>query len=70
MVSIYKTNKYRLHLLEIVGMTSTGLTFSIIFAFLSNEKENNFIWAPERFRGVFLGSMSTLKSLQVIETLL
>jgi len=43
----YKTNKYRFLLLEIVGVTSTALTFSIVFVFLSSERENNFIWALE-----------------------
>lgn len=32
-----KTNKYWLSLLEIVGLTSIGLTFSATFAFLSSE---------------------------------
>ena len=56
MDSTYKTNKYRLPLLEIVGVTSTGLTFSAAFAFLSSEKQNNFIWALERLRGLFMTS--------------
>ena len=43
MDNTYKTNKYRLPLLEIVGVTSTGLTFSAALAFLSSEKQNNFI---------------------------
>jgi len=45
MDSTYKTNKYRLPLLEIVGVTSTGLTFSAAFVLLSTERENNFIWS-------------------------
>jgi alpha-glucosidase len=40
--STYKTNKYRLPLLEFVGTTSTEQTFSIGFALLSAEKESNF----------------------------
>jgi len=56
MDSTYKTNKYRLPLLEIVGVTSTGLTFSAAFAFLFSEKQNNFIWALERLRGLFMTS--------------
>jgi len=39
----YKTNKYRLSLLEIVLVTSTGLTFFVAFVLLSNERENNFV---------------------------
>ena len=44
MDSTYKTNKYRLPLLEIVGVRSMGLTFSVAFVLLSTERENNFIW--------------------------
>ena len=43
MDNTYKTNKYKLSLLEIIGVTSTGLTFSIAFVLLSNEHENNFV---------------------------
>ncbi|XP_017438319.1 protein FAR1-RELATED SEQUENCE 5-like [Vigna angularis] len=56
MDSTYKTNKYRLPLLEIVGMTSIGLTFSVAFAFLSSERQNNFTWALEKLKGLFLTS--------------
>jgi len=50
----YKTNKYRLSLLEIVGVMSIGLTFSTAFAFLSSERQNNFTCALERLRGMFM----------------
>jgi len=57
MDSTYKTNKYRLPLLEIVGgVISTGLTFSTAFVFLSSERQNNFTWALERFRELFMTS--------------
>jgi len=56
MDTTYKTNKYRLPLLEIVGVTSTGLTFSARFVFISSERESNFTWALERFRGLFMTS--------------
>jgi len=46
MDTTYKINKYRLPLLEIVGVTCTGLSFSTGFAFLSSEKEKNFM-GPE-----------------------
>ena len=51
--STYKTNRYRLPLLEIVGVTSTNLTFSIACAYLENERTNNFKWALERFKELF-----------------
>ncbi|XP_068471255.1 uncharacterized protein [Phaseolus vulgaris] len=52
--STYKTNKYRMSLLEVVGITSTGLTFSVAFCLLAAEKENNFFWALDRLKGLFL----------------
>ncbi|XP_017406409.1 uncharacterized protein LOC108319697 [Vigna angularis] len=48
--------EYRLSLLEIVGMTSTGLTFSTTFAFLSTKRQSNFTWALEKLKGLFLTS--------------
>jgi len=38
----YKTNKYRLPLLEIIGITSTIMTFAIAFAYLSYERMDKF----------------------------
>jgi len=52
----YKTNKYWLLLLEIVGVTLTRLTFSAAFAFSCSEKQNNFTWALERLTGLFMTS--------------
>ena len=50
----YKTNRYRLPLLDIVGVTPIGIIFSIAFAYLEGERINNVVWALERFRGIFL----------------
>ena len=50
MDSTYKTNKYRLPLLEIVGVTSTELTFSVAFAYLESERTDNFTWALQKLR--------------------
>ncbi|XP_040863168.1 uncharacterized protein [Glycine max] len=52
--STYKTNRYKLPLLDIVGVTPTGMTFSAGFAYLKGERVNNLVWALERFRGLFL----------------
>ncbi|XP_058750392.1 protein FAR1-RELATED SEQUENCE 5-like [Vicia villosa] len=43
--STCKTNKHRLPLLEIVGVTFTDMTFSVGFTFLECEKEDNVTWA-------------------------
>jgi len=45
MDSTYKTNLYRMALFEIFGVTSTYLTYSVGFAFMTSEKEDNFTWA-------------------------
>ena len=54
MDNIYKTNKYRLPLLEIVGVISTGLILSVAFVVLSNEREYNFVWALQKLKGLLL----------------
>jgi len=48
--STYKTNKYRLPLLDFVDTTSTQVTFSIGFAYMISQKEDNVTWALERCR--------------------
>jgi len=39
-------------LFEIVGVTSTKLTYFVAFAFLSKEQEKNFTWALEMLVGL------------------
>ena len=51
----YKTNKYRLPLMEIVGVTSTEMNFSIVFAYLEAEREDNFSWCLDRLRSLMHG---------------
>ncbi|AES98799.1 hypothetical protein MTR_5g072970 [Medicago truncatula] len=48
MGSIYKTNKYRLPLLEFVGNTSTEYMFSSGFGYMMYEKEDNVTWSYDR----------------------
>lgn len=43
----YKTNKYNMPFVEIVGVTSTHKTFCIAFAFISEEKTKNYKWVLE-----------------------
>ncbi|GAU16259.1 hypothetical protein TSUD_298910 [Trifolium subterraneum] len=52
MDSTYKTNKYNMSLFEIVGFTSTERTYNVGFAWLTNEKEDNFIWALQQLRSL------------------
>ncbi|CAK8562949.1 unnamed protein product [Lathyrus sativus] len=51
--SMYKTNKYKLPLLEMVGVTSTKKTYYVGFAILESKKEENVTWALEVFRTMF-----------------
>lgn len=48
----YKTNRYRFPLLQIVGVTSTEMTYSVAFVFMQSEKEDNYIWALEKLKGM------------------
>ncbi|CAL2248387.1 unnamed protein product [Prunus armeniaca] len=46
----YKTNRYRFPLLQIVGVTSTNMTFSIAYVYMNAEKEGNYTWALTALR--------------------
>jgi len=61
MASTYKTNTYRMPLFEIVGVTSTKMTYSVAFAFLSFEQENNFTWALEMLVGLLTSKLNMPK---------
>ncbi|XP_028056148.1 PKS-NRPS hybrid synthetase CHGG_01239-like [Camellia sinensis] len=51
----YKTNRYRLPLLEIVGVTSTEMTFSVAFAYLQYERVDNYTWVLATLRDAMDG---------------
>ena len=40
----YNTNMYQLLLMDIVGVISTDMIFSVAFAYLKVEREDNFSW--------------------------
>jgi len=46
----YKTNRFGMPLLNIVGVTSTYHSFNAGFVFMSEEVEENYTWAFEKFR--------------------
>ncbi|KAH1232420.1 hypothetical protein GmHk_09G025079 [Glycine max] len=50
----YKTNRYRLSLLDFVEVTPTAMTFSAGFAYLEAKRVNDIVWALERFRDLIL----------------
>ncbi|TPX46103.1 hypothetical protein CcCBS67573_g10334 [Chytriomyces confervae] len=48
----YKTNRFRMPLLNIVGITATYETFNAGFAFICNETESEYIWALTAFSAI------------------
>ncbi|CAM8953518.1 unnamed protein product [Rhodiola kirilowii] len=61
----YKTNEYRSPLLEVVGITSTLRTYSLMFAYLSHEKVENLEWALSILKRLMLEKGATLPSVFV-----
>ena len=49
----YKTNKYGMPLLDMIGVDATGRSFCIAFAFLSGETEEDYLWALERLKTLY-----------------
>jgi hypothetical protein len=45
----YKTNRYRMPLLHIVGVAPTNASFSIAFCFMQNEQTESYLWALRSF---------------------
>ncbi|KAJ7964071.1 Protein FAR1-RELATED SEQUENCE 5 [Quillaja saponaria] len=48
----YKTNKYKMPLLDIIGVSSFNSCFYSCFAFLQKEGEKDYIWALSMFRNL------------------
>ena len=61
MNSTYKTNTYRMPLFEIVGVTSTKFTYSVAFAFLSFEQDDNFTCVLEMLVGLLTSKLNMPK---------
>lgn len=45
----YKTNRYRMPLLHIVGVSRTNQSFSVAFCFMENEEVESYCWALSTF---------------------
>ena len=41
---------YKMPMFEVVGVTSTDLTYSVGFGFVTHEKEENFVWVLKMLR--------------------
>ncbi|KAD4889091.1 hypothetical protein E3N88_21164 [Mikania micrantha] len=46
----YKTNMYRIPFVQIVGVTSTHHTFCIAHAFITKEREDNYLWVIQKLK--------------------
>ncbi|XP_026437376.1 uncharacterized protein LOC113335556 [Papaver somniferum] len=49
----YKTNKYAIPLMNVVGHTSTKSPFIVAFCFLKDELKESYVWALEQVKLVF-----------------
>jgi hypothetical protein len=49
----YKTNKYGMPLLDMIGVDAAERSFCIAFAFLSGETEEDYAWALKRLKSVY-----------------
>jgi hypothetical protein len=45
----YKTNRYKMPLLHIIGLTPSNSSFSIAFCFMQNEQEESYKWTLQTF---------------------
>lgn len=56
--STYKTNKYKMPLLEIVGISSSNRSFNVAFVFMDWELESNYTWSLDMLK-LLLGESAT-----------
>ncbi|XP_074315243.1 protein FAR1-RELATED SEQUENCE 5-like [Silene latifolia] len=50
--STYKTNLYRLQLVEMVGVTSVGKSFVIAYALVTHESEDGYRWVLQKLKAL------------------
>jgi hypothetical protein len=53
----YKTNRFRMPLLNICSVTGNRMTVQVAFCFLSGEKKESYEWAMEAFEELRTGHM-------------
>ena len=61
----YKTNEYRIPLLEVVGITSTLRICSLMFTYLPNEKSDQLTWALGTLKNLMFGKGALMPSVFV-----
>ncbi len=49
----YKTNKYKMPLLDIIGVDACHRSFCIAFAFLSSEGEEDYLWVLDGLKSIY-----------------
>ncbi|PCG88148.1 Hypothetical protein PENO1_111880 [Penicillium occitanis (nom. inval.)] len=56
----YKTNKYGLPLLDMIGVDCCQRSFCIAFAFLSNEVEEQYMWALTQLKSLYQDALPSV----------
>lgn len=51
--SSYKTSRYQMPFFEIIGVTSTGKTFTVAFVFMKAEIEEHYTWALNQLKTIY-----------------
>lgn len=59
----YKTNKYGMPLLDMIGIDACQRSFCIAFAFLSGETEADYTWALDRLKSLYKQCDTSLPSI-------
>ncbi len=74
---MYKTNKYNMLLFDMIGVDTTGQSFYIVFTFLNDEADEDYMQVFERLKilyeqcgGVFLSVILIDRCLTIINTVL
>ena len=63
----YKTNKYKLPLLVIVGHTCLGTTFYVGFAFVAKKQKEDFVWVLTALKNYFIQKEITIPEVFVTD---
>jgi hypothetical protein len=63
----YKTNHYKLPLLNIVGVSNVGTTFNVALCFIKQEAEGDFLWALEQLKNLVMRSENSFSKVMVTD---
>ncbi|BBM98273.1 hypothetical protein Mp_1g12150 [Marchantia polymorpha subsp. ruderalis] len=56
----YKTNKFGMPLLHVIGRTALNTSFTIAIIFLNGEEIGDYVWALDEFSNLFNGKLSSV----------